>query len=83
MFILQHLLEVSIIVTILVVSRKFEGYLLCLFEENNCSPALIKVPNYSTGLAAVIFVCSHLIHGHCTRRKFSIKDFSNKSDQTY
>ena len=29
--------------------------MICLFEENNCSPALLKVPVYFTELVAVIF----------------------------
>ena len=32
-----------------------------VFEESNCSSALIKLPIYSTELAAVIFVCPHPI----------------------
>ena len=31
--------------------------LLCLFEESNCSPALLKVPIYSTELVAVVNFC--------------------------
>ena len=34
-------------------SRKIEE---CLFEENNCGPAFLKVPIYSTELVAIIFV---------------------------
>ena len=29
---------------------------LCLFEENHCSPALLKVTIYSTELVTLIFV---------------------------
>ena len=35
--------------------RKFERYVFLYIEESHCSPALLKVPIYSTELDAVIF----------------------------
>ena len=47
-------LQPPIITSGLVVDReKIEE---CLFEEIHCSPALLKVPIYSTELVAIIFV---------------------------
>ena len=38
-----------------------ERPLLCLFEENHCSPALLKVLIYSTELVPIIFVYTYPI----------------------
>ena len=51
-------------------SRKFEGYCV-LFKESNCSPALTKVPIYSTKVVAVIFLCSHPILSWSLNKKWS------------
>ena len=42
---------------------------LCLFEESNCSPALIKIK------------ATPLCHGHCTKMKLYMNDFFLKCDQ--
>ena len=52
-FISQHLLQSSIIASDLWLIRE---KLICLVEENYCSPALLKVPIYSAELATIIFV---------------------------
>ena len=52
-FISQHLLQSSIIASGLWLIRE---KLICLVEENYCSPALLKVPIYSAELATIIFV---------------------------
>ena len=40
-------------------SLNFEGYCVCLFEENHCSPAPCAI--YSTERVTIIFVCTHPI----------------------
>ena len=56
----QLLLQPSILVH--AVCGWFEkNWMICLFEESHCSPALLKVPLYSTELVAVIFVYLYLI----------------------
>ena len=49
-------------------SRK--SWRVCLFEENHCSPAVLKVPIYSTELVAIIFVSKVL----CKMPKSTYRD---------
>ena len=52
-FISQHFLQPSIIMSGLwLIWENVEEYV----EENHCSPALLKVPTYSSELVAIIFV---------------------------
>ena len=51
-FFSQHLLQTSIITSGLWLIRE---NLKDIFEESHCSPALLKLPFYSTDLVAVIF----------------------------
>ena len=51
MFISQHFLQPSIIISGLGLTR--EKVEECLFQENHCGPAFLKVPIYSTELAAI------------------------------
>ena len=52
-FISQHFLQPSIIISGLwsVDSRK--SWRVCLFKENHCGPALLKMPIYATELVAI------------------------------
>ena len=56
-FISQKLLQPSIIVGSLWLIRG--SWVLCLFVESNCSPALLKMPICSTEPVAVIFFYNH------------------------
>ena len=41
-------------------SRK--SWIICLFQENHCGPALLKVPIYSTELVAITFLKSTMLN---------------------
>ena len=49
-------------------SRK--SWRVCLFEENHCSPPLLKVPTYSSELVAIIFVWYCLLNAQKHLQKF-------------
>ena len=59
-FISQHFLQQSIIASDMWLIRE-NLKVLCLFEENHCSLAPLKVPTFSTKLVATIFVRTHPI----------------------
>ena len=54
-FISQYFLQPSIIINGLRLIWE-KGWRVCLSEENHGSPAVLKVPIYSTELVAIIFV---------------------------
>ena len=52
-------------------SRK--SWRICLFQENHCGPALLKVPIYSTELVAIIFFEKYCVK--CTKALTEIPFF--------
>ena len=77
-FISQHLLQPSTTHPLYqAVCGWFEKKLsACLFEENHCSPALLKVPIYSTELVAIIFFGKCCVK--CTKALTEIPFFHGK-----
>ena len=61
-FISQHLSQPSIIESRLwLIGENLRGTVFFLFKENDCSPAPLKLPVYSTELVTIILVCTYRI----------------------